>query len=703
MMNTPTTTDDPNLDALAPAPDAIEVDSDDFPEFAYDAELEDTLRVAETQTAVHPDLRSLPRLESPADRKGPATGQLPATVELAGETIGETIPDIEHAPAPSPFAQFRKKGFLSVSDLVGTVWCEVQYDYRLRTLPFLPPAQRPAVITTTKGREIVVDKVKVEGKERILRRGQKIHKRLEREIHQEEITVQAVTREDVWGLRFLNMLSALEALLTLGKCRELPVVGVIRGMLIMGIIDEVTRIPVDAKAAERKTRSARQTSLTAFFSPTKPKAAAPAARTHRLFVSDSKTRASGTLPREADTTAGKLQVMLYKELLDAILLAAPARPAQAGVEGQNVAGAGTALLPTLTPFRWSTIFDMLALDPAAPFSDQFIAQSRPVALGNALRWGAGDAASLDDMVAVWERYVAALGLGARAQTAGSEGDGRTDDRLELVYRRAGGRKKARNGKGEQKRKRGRRVQPAGDDEDQQIQIAIEKSLQEKGRPDIIGAAAVASAHDAESDSTPTNAMLEPASTAPTSLTDTDEKTRRDDDADYWGSDKSDVDKEEDELAWAVEMSLGATNEVAANDTLAVALRSSQLSPQEAAACALPAPQGSVPISQASTPASSPASSQPATKSAPSSPELQPVAAAGDTAGSIIGRSVFKHDPARLEAHLDSVLGYWRGERAPRGVDVHEANRCAWCEFEDGCEWRTMKAAEAMQRYRQRMT
>ena len=34
--------------------------------------------------------------------------------------------DIEDLGMKSPFQQFRKKGWLSVSDLVGTVWCEVQ-------------------------------------------------------------------------------------------------------------------------------------------------------------------------------------------------------------------------------------------------------------------------------------------------------------------------------------------------------------------------------------------------------------------------------------------------------------------------------------------------------------------------------------------------------------------------------------------------
>lgn len=36
----------------------------------------------------------------------------------------ERVVDIEDVVPP--FEQFRKKGWLSVSDLVGTVWCEVQ-------------------------------------------------------------------------------------------------------------------------------------------------------------------------------------------------------------------------------------------------------------------------------------------------------------------------------------------------------------------------------------------------------------------------------------------------------------------------------------------------------------------------------------------------------------------------------------------------
>lgn len=45
----------------------------------------------------------------------------------------ETLPDIEDVVSPppealAPFDEFRKRGYLSVSDLVATVWCEVQFD-----------------------------------------------------------------------------------------------------------------------------------------------------------------------------------------------------------------------------------------------------------------------------------------------------------------------------------------------------------------------------------------------------------------------------------------------------------------------------------------------------------------------------------------------------------------------------------------------
>ena len=47
-----------------------------------------------------------------------------------GTSEPTTEADLEDiVPRLSPFLEFRKKGWLSVSDLVGTVWCEVQVGF----------------------------------------------------------------------------------------------------------------------------------------------------------------------------------------------------------------------------------------------------------------------------------------------------------------------------------------------------------------------------------------------------------------------------------------------------------------------------------------------------------------------------------------------------------------------------------------------
>jgi exonuclease V len=63
----------------------------------FTQELEDVLQAAETQ---------------------PPAG--PVSVSITD------IEEIEDLVRLSPMEEFRKKGYLSVSDLVGTVWCEVQ-------------------------------------------------------------------------------------------------------------------------------------------------------------------------------------------------------------------------------------------------------------------------------------------------------------------------------------------------------------------------------------------------------------------------------------------------------------------------------------------------------------------------------------------------------------------------------------------------
>mgnify|MGYP002718977383 CR=1 FL=1 len=72
---------------------------------------------------------------------------------------------------------------------------------RLRSKSYLPVAARPDTITTSTGTVIAVNKDIAGTGEKIMRKGEQVHKKLEREIHPVEIQVKTESREDVWGLR----------------------------------------------------------------------------------------------------------------------------------------------------------------------------------------------------------------------------------------------------------------------------------------------------------------------------------------------------------------------------------------------------------------------------------------------------------------------------------------------------------------------
>ncbi|WVQ61919.1 uncharacterized protein L199_000052 [Kwoniella botswanensis] len=665
-----------------------EYEYDDIP-YEYDEELEQALQAAESQS-------------KPTINHGITNGIV--------HDIEDLPLDTEAIQVMSPFQQFRKKGYLSVSDLVGPVWCETQYDYHLRTLPYLPPSQRPDIIKSKEGNEIVVDKVKVEGKEKILKRGEKIHKRLEREIHPEEIRVPIATDEDIWGLRFLNMLAAMEALLVLGKCRELPVVGFVKGVLVYGVIDEIIREPIPPTSTSNLSSDtpSNQTSLKTFFTSSRPALPKIELRTHRLYISDSKTRASNVLPKEEDALSGRLQVMLYKELLDAILLSSSNRTSTASLT-QNGNGESSlsskSILPSRNPFSWDYIFAHLDLDPTTRFSEGFLEQSKSVVVGNGLRYGSDRAENLNDLKLVWNQYVSELGLGSGMTTThrtknvgkGKEKEkeeeknlGRTEDLLKLVYRRAGGKKKHKNGdrRRGKRRRRGTRLhdQAEGEpppsyllpiengekveaEERRLIELAIKESLKSSTADPIQTLFDDEVVDMIQSDGTAENKNLN-ISRPPTR---TSEEICSGSDNDEQEQDS----KEEDELAWAVEMSL-------VNPDLDTDIGGGQ-----GVVNLLKTPVSS----QQSTSNNSTIHSPSASKGRYDDQEQDQGDNEALPSGTIIGTHKFNHSPLLLAKHLENVLQFWMGEREPNGVTLEQTRRCGWCEFEEGCEWRLKKAKE----------
>jgi exonuclease V len=65
----------------------------------------------------------------------------------------------------------------------------------------------------------------------------------------------------------------------------------------------------------------------------------------------------------------------------------------------------------------------------------------------------------------------------------------------------------------------------------------------------------------------------------------------------------------------------------------------------------------------------------------------------------LGSRSFLFDPSDLTSYSSDQLNWWRGERAPRGVEVTDAWKCRICEFRDECDWRKSKERELATRRR----
>ncbi|TGZ78160.1 hypothetical protein EX30DRAFT_343542 [Ascodesmis nigricans] len=62
-------------------------------------------------------------------------------------------------------------------------------------------------------------------------------------------------------------------------------------------------------------------------------------------------------------------------------------------------------------------------------------------------------------------------------------------------------------------------------------------------------------------------------------------------------------------------------------------------------------------------------------------------------GKIFAYQTIPYNGERLDAHLGSVMSWWRGQRSTVGVEIEEAWKCASCEFADDCSWRLGKLSE----------
>ncbi|XP_022730596.1 exonuclease V, chloroplastic-like [Durio zibethinus] len=181
--------------------------------------------------------------------------------ELDIEDSGHLKNTQKRSRVAQPFLhRFRRKRGLSVTDITDTEWCEKQMEFTLRF-----------------------------GKRKIskaMKAGRARHVKLEEEVFKKlKVRVQSV--EDTWALKFIDFITGANQLLFEGLTRELPLIGFVEGVWVVGVIDEVR---MTENGSDRNS-----------------------------ILVDTKTRARHSLPAEPQRRKGRLQLMCYKYLWDTLV------------------------------------------------------------------------------------------------------------------------------------------------------------------------------------------------------------------------------------------------------------------------------------------------------------------------------------------------------------------------------------------------
>jgi exonuclease V len=157
-----------------------------------------------------------------------------------------------------------------------------------------------------------------------------VHKKLEDQVHT-TVKVDIQTKEDAWALRIWNVIQGLKTLRDTGLTRELEIWGTIDGLVVSGIIDELSYICPDTELEEKLQKSGaqdepppNQTTIADFFKASGGTSISEATRskkrteTKKVYLGDVKTRSVRSLPSETAFRPTKMQLQLYHHLLSAL-------------------------------------------------------------------------------------------------------------------------------------------------------------------------------------------------------------------------------------------------------------------------------------------------------------------------------------------------------------------------------------------------
>jgi len=178
----------------------------------------------------------------------------------ANESERVRLKDVDIDIEDSPLHRHRQRRALSVTDITASEWCEKQMEFTL----ILGRPEKTAAMKLGSAR----------------------HTELETEVLV-RVELDIRSKEDSWAVRLVNFIVGVNQLLFDGMTRELPVVGLVEGVWLIGIIDEV--------------RMCEQSGM------------------KRPLLVDTKTRSRAALPSEPQKRNARLQLMCYKFLWDNIV------------------------------------------------------------------------------------------------------------------------------------------------------------------------------------------------------------------------------------------------------------------------------------------------------------------------------------------------------------------------------------------------
>ncbi|KAG6889146.1 hypothetical protein C0992_006295 [Termitomyces sp. T32_za158] len=341
------------------------------------------------------------QIEAPQAGGSTAMSHAPYTSESRSK--GKQRADLDPL---SPMAKYRKHGLLSVMDLASLAWCEVQFDYGLRQRRHKPIETRPQSFISAQGKEISVTKEVAVKNEVRMNEGRALHKKLEREVKAEELTVDISSKEEQWALRSMYLqdevvLKTASPITPQKRSSSSPSQSKSKKprrspspsqQLVTEYFLKTTPIHPPVPVVLNVPPAQTETEIENPSTPAKPSRTPTCPPRRFLHLLDTKTRRVKTLPVDRDTLPSRIQLMLYYRLLKDLISLSP-------------------------PFDFAAMWQRVGVDPVQTFSTKFLTQAGLLEGINSL-----NTSCLNALSNVYVEMVRSLDIAG------------VDTELELVYR-----------------------------------------------------------------------------------------------------------------------------------------------------------------------------------------------------------------------------------------------------------------------------